>query len=143
MSFFIQLNKEFTEVSIMIDDLKINIPDNEDLTEEILHNMDEKSQEIYNLINQFDFIIPEEIYKSANKLNLEIDNFINTLTTLDKSQIEAVYYSYYNLYFNFIEDLREIMGVDKLSKENLKLYSNKNKLPRHYQISSPNNHNTH
>ena len=56
MSFFIQLNKEFTEVSIMIDDLKINIPDNEDLTEEILHNMDEKSQEIYNLINQFDFI---------------------------------------------------------------------------------------
>lgn len=39
MSFFIQLNKEFTEVSIMIDDLKINIPDNEDLTEEILHNI--------------------------------------------------------------------------------------------------------
>lgn len=119
MAFYLKLSKKLSEVSHLIDLLYQNILNNKKYDRDTV--IDAKSDEIHNLISEYDFIIPNEIYTNTNDLINKVDSFILATRTLHEENIQKAYDSYYSSYYYLLEDIRDILGVDKLSKENLKL----------------------
>ncbi|HRI32852.1 MAG TPA: hypothetical protein PLD02_03795 [Saprospiraceae bacterium] len=122
MAFFIRLNKEFISISLLIDNLKAEVPRKLELTQDVIDFIDSKSQEIRNMVTQHDFIIPNAVYNSTYMLFTQIGDFTCSLMTCDEKAIKIEYDKYSESYYNFIEDLRVIMGIDKLSQENMNLF---------------------
>ncbi len=91
------------------------------LNEEIYQGLDALMEKTYDHIEANDFITPDPLFKPINTaLKSADDLFSETIKAKGKLTKEEIKPSQSH-YFELVEEVREFLGIDKLSEENLKL----------------------
>lgn len=117
MTYFLKLSKELHLALEMFYD----VTRKKHLDTPTSNKIEKQLDEIYILTETYDFITPDNLISA---INLAIKNGDDLHIKCLKGQItKNDVLDFQNSYFNLVEDIREILGVDKLSDENKKMYN--------------------
>lgn len=123
IDYFKKLSKEFSILTNCFDDVRLEKKLSDENDSIIVKQLDE----IYSMSFIYDFITPDEILssisrvdKAANDLHFQIMKNNGTFSKEDSAL-------FYKSYFDLLEDIREFLGVDKLSDENKMLIGKNSK----------------
>ena len=119
MSLFIKLARGFQ----LLLDLYYDVSRDKILNDSKDIQLEQQVEEIYLLIDMHDFIVPNEIYSILNDTIKEGDTL--HLKAMKGPITNEDIASFKNNYFNLVEEIREFLGVDKLSDENKNLFHRK------------------
>ncbi len=120
MSYFIKLSRELHLALEMFYDVSRR----KILDDDTNNQIEKHSDEIYLLTETYDFITPDDLISA---INLAIKKGDELHLKAIKGQITKIDISdFQDAYFNLVEDIRDQLGVDRLSDENKKMYQRSN-----------------
>jgi hypothetical protein len=123
MKFFTELSKEIYVVNEMLGEISVA----KEITDDQVKELEEAYDKVDILTETYDFITPDEILTKLHLLYQAWNEISIKLIKEEKILIEDIR-KFQQIFWNLTEDIREHLGVDKLSDENRKLSLGKSKL---------------
>lgn len=110
--FFYKISKEFSYTLDTFIDIQIETK----LTDKLSNKINMHFAEIGNILDTYDFIIPEDLFKQVYATNKSLYALFKT--SKENKITDADMALCYDIFFNMQDDARMFFGIEKLSLEN-------------------------
>lgn len=95
------------------------------LNEEIYQDLDALVEKTYDHIEANDFITPNRLFEPINTAIKSADDLFSEITKAKSRLTKEEIKPSQSYYFDLVEEVREFLGIEKLSKENLNLLNSR------------------
>lgn len=117
LAFFLKFQNEFAVVMHLFDELSDKPKDNKDTFQMCLYRI----HQLDILFSGSDILVPNDLYNLMSRSVGDCYKFHALLLQKGEAVTEAEMDSFIDRFFDTEDEVREFIGVDKLSKENRKL----------------------